>query len=201
MTGALTRALCPAIKDRIARTSTHQLRKGAGFPNVVLTRYENKMRKNFETTKELMGRRVVVFTVPGAFTPTCTSQHLAGFKERVDNILRLGAGKIICIAPDKVDVAHAWNELHGDPRIDIWADNLGELTDKMGLGINLSGDRGLGYGIKRSAMVINALEVEWIEIEDDTASCVKSHAKNVYDYLLKTSLLRRCHHIDTVLPF
>lgn len=189
MTSAIRRAACPSISSRVAKQACHPLKKGDRFPNVILTTYEGSVRKNFYTLQSLMGRRAVVFTVPGAFTPVCTNVHLASFKKDMDRIFQMGAGKIICVAPDKLDVAHAWNVQYGDPRIEMWADNLGELTDALGLGLDLSGDRALGYALKRSAMVINATQVEWIEIEENPDSCVKSHAKNVCDYLQQTSVL------------
>ena len=180
------------ITGRIQIFSKNRLKKDNVFPNVILTRYKKSLdeRENFSTSFELKSRRVVLFTVPGAFTPVCTRQHLAGFKQEAKTILNIkfkkiqdAVQKIICVTPDNVDVSRAWNSLHGSPEIDMWADNLGELADKTGLGVNLSGDRGLGYGFMRSAMVINDGKIEWIEIEDTPASCIRSHANNVISYL------------------
>jgi hypothetical protein len=63
MVCGLTRIPCAAITSRIAKTSGHQLKKGALFPRVLLTKVENNTRQNFWTSDELKGRRVVAFTV------------------------------------------------------------------------------------------------------------------------------------------
>jgi peroxiredoxin len=176
------------ITERVSSNLVNRLVAGSEFPEVTLTRYNSlQARENFSTKAELAGRSVVIFTVPGAYTPTCTSKHLSSFKDNARKILDLGIDKIICICPNNVDVVHAWNAAHGDPSIDMWADNLGELTDKMGLGLNLSGNRGMGYGLVRSAMVVKNRTVEWIQIEDSPANVVASHADSVIKQILSTS--------------
>lgn len=163
----------------------NRIRVDSEFPNVVLTRYNRfNQRENFRTHDELKNRRVVVFTVPGAWTPVCTNKHLPGFKNDANTVLGLNIDNIVCIAPDKVDVVRAWNQVHGDPtKIDMWADNENELTVKMGLGYDMSGGRAQGLGMMRTAFVVNNLKVEWIGIDEDAANCVLSHADNVINYL------------------
>jgi peroxiredoxin len=173
----------PTIDERIEQHLMHRLAVGKKFPDVPLTRYSQaNTRENFFTVGELSGRRVVAFTFPGAFTPTCTGTHLKGVVDNIDQLFTLGFSRVICIVPDKLDVAHQWNLLQGHPKIDMWADNLGELTDKMGLGLNMSGNRGMALGLMRSAMVIDDGIVEWIQIEENAANCGISHANSVIAY-------------------
>ena len=186
----LTRVPDSNITKRVEDNLTNRLKAGSEFPNVTLTRYNSQeKRETFSTQGELQGRTVVIFTVPGAFTPVCTNQHLPSFNAIASKIKAFEIDKIICITPDRLDPAHHWNVLKGDPStIDIWADNEGILTDKMGLGINLSGDRGLGYALQRSAMIVTNGFVQWINVEASTAECKQSHADTVLAYLEKRNV-------------
>lgn len=179
----MVRKPCAQIDARIKENS-NRIKVGDVFPNEILSRYVNVSRENFSTAAQLQGRRVVIFTVPDAFTPTCSGTHLDGYKNSAGKILGLGIDKIICIVPNGVDIAKAWNEIYGSPSIEMWADNLGKLTDKLGLGLNMSGDRGHGYGMQRSAMVVSKGVVEWLGIEEKAANCQISHATSVESYLL-----------------
>ncbi len=181
----------PADQNIINRVNEHKKNRpvaGSAFPDpdpkIFLTRYNKEgLTETFYPAGELKGLRVVMFTVPGAWTKTCTKQHLAGFKEAADKIFKSGIRKIICVCPDKVDVAKAWNDEKGDPRIEMWADNEGKLTDALGFGLNMSGDRAQGMGMVRTAAVINNGNYEWLEIEGDPRECVISHATNVLKHL------------------
>lgn len=181
-----TRPVDPTITDRINDHLKNRPKVGSAFPDqkILLTRYKkDDQRENFYPAEELKGRRAVLFTVPGAWTSTCTKLHLGGFKEAINKFLDLGIDKVICICTDKIDVAKAWNDEKGDPRIEIWADNEGKLTDALGSGLNMSGDRAQGMGMIRSTAVLNNGTYEWLEIEDSPAQCVLSHATTVLKYL------------------
>lgn len=180
-----------SIASRVQAHKDNQLKVGSAFPNSPLTKYKDREmtqahRVNFSTHDVLIGKRVALFTVPGAWTPTCTKSHLAGFKENAAKILGLEIDKIICLTPDKVDTTHEWNLAKGDfEKIEMWADDTGKITDAIGLGLDMSGDRAQGMGLRRSVMVINNLFVEMIEIEKEAGNCQLSHAKNLIAYLSK----------------
>lgn len=185
MAAPLARPKCPHITARVETHAPNRLRVNRAFPDMVLTRYNpnTRSRENFSTAQELRGRRVVVFTVPGAFTPVCTTVHLGGFKKSAERILRLGIHQIVCLTADNADVAHAWNIIHGSALINMWPDPLGRLIDEIGLGVNLSGDRGLAYAFQRSAMVINDRKVEWLAVEENPADSEHTDADAVCAYL------------------
>jgi peroxiredoxin len=184
----ITRESSPLIAKWLEDSKNNQIHVGSLVPNVTLTRYNKNTppaRENFRTGDLLEKHHTIVFfTTPRAFTPTCTGEHLAGFKEAAQKILDLGVHKIICIVPNGVDEATAWNKLYGDPeRIDIWADNEYELTLGMGLGLDMSGNRGEGLGVKRTAFIVNQGVIVWLQIEESAANCSISHATSVINYL------------------
>lgn len=183
----LTRTPNTEIDRRVqANRGNRDTLLGSLFPNVILTRYNAEgNRENFSTQAELLGKRCVIFFIPGAWTPVCTKQHLSGYVEYADKLKALGIDKIICATADYIDAATEWNKIKGDPnKIEIWADNEQELTDKTGLGYNNTGNRGQGYAFERVAMIVENATVKFFEIEDNRAACVKSHADAIYKKLL-----------------
>ncbi len=107
------------------------------------------------STDELFGKgRSVVFAVPGAFTPTCSAQHLPGFIEQADALKAKGIDRIVCMAVNDVFVMKAWGESSntGDS-ITMAADGNGEFTEALGLGMDASAF-GMGKRSQRFALVI-----------------------------------------------
>ena len=118
------------------------------------------------TTEELFrGKRVVLFAVPGAFTPTCSAKHLPGFVQNADAIRQKGVDSIVCLAVNDAFVMGAWgkDQKVGD-KVVMAADGNGEFT--RALGLELDGTRfGMGSRSQRFAMVaqdgvVKALHVE-----------------------------------------
>ena len=118
------------------------------------------------TTEELLGSgRVVLFSVPGAFTPTCDARHLPGFVEREAEIKARGVDRIVCIAVNDVFVMNAWGKASnvGD-RIVMAADGNGDFTRALGLELDASGYH-MGTRGKRFAMVIEDGVVRSVHVE------------------------------------
>lgn len=100
------------------------------------------------------GRRVALFGVPGAFTPTCSNQHLPGFVERARELAGVGVEAIACLAVNDAWVMDAWAKSHGvGDRIAMLADGNGELVRALGLESDFSG-AGLGVRCRRFAAVV-----------------------------------------------
>ena len=98
------------------------------------------------------GRKVVLFSVPGAFTPTCSAYHLPGFVELAAEIRDKGVEAIGCMAVNDVFVMHAWGKSAGADDIDMLADGNGEFT--RALGLQLDGTAfGMGQRSQRFALV------------------------------------------------
>ncbi|MGD8929952.1 MAG: peroxiredoxin, partial [Lysobacterales bacterium] len=98
------------------------------------------------------GKKVVLFSVPGAFTPTCSARHLPGFVERAEEILGRGVDTIACMAVNDVFVMDAWGKSAGADRILMLADGNGEFTRSLGLELDATGF-GMGQRSQRFALI------------------------------------------------
>jgi peroxiredoxin len=101
------------------------------------------------------GKKVVLFSVPGAFTPTCSAKHLPGFVANAAALKAKGVDTIACIAVNDVFVMDAWgkNQTVGD-QVMMLADGNGDYTDALGLGLDASGF-GMGQRGQRFAIVVD----------------------------------------------
>jgi len=111
------------------------------------------------------GKRVALFAVPGAFTPTCSAKHLPGFKERAAEFKAAGVDSIACTAVNDVFVMHAWGKDQGvDGEMLMLADGNGEFAKATGLELDGTGF-GMGSRSQRYAMVVNDGVVESVHVE------------------------------------
>ena len=118
------------------------------------------------TTDELFtGKKVVLFAVPGAFTPTCSKQHLPGFVAQADAIRAKGVDDIICLSVNDAFVMGAWGKEHGtDGKVRMVADGNGDLSKALGLDFDGSG---IGFGLRcqRFAAVVDNGVVTKLAVE------------------------------------
>ena len=126
-------------------------------------------------TAELLGSgTVVLFGVPGAFTPTCSDHHLPGFVIRADDIKAKGVDRIYCVSVNDAFVMGAWgkaNEVDGN--VDLIADGSATFTKELGLDVDLTGG-GLGVRSKRYAMVVKDGVVSNLAVEETLGLDVSS---------------------------
>jgi peroxiredoxin len=127
------------------------------------------------TSTEVLGTgKVVLFAVPGAFTPTCSDHHLPGFVMRADEIKAKGADKIVCVSVNDPFVMSAWgNDQSVGRSIVMLADGNGEFTEAMGLTMDGSGF-GLGSRSQRYAAIIEDGVVIWLAVEPGAGLAVSS---------------------------
>ncbi len=127
------------------------------------------------TTSELFtGKKVVIFAVPGAFTPTCSAKHLPGFVEKADAIRSKGVDEIICTSVNDAFVMDAWGKDRGvGDKVTLIADGNGDLAKALGL--DFSGAE-IGFGIRsqRYAAIIDDGVVTHLAIEKPMAFEVSS---------------------------
>lgn len=124
------------------------------------------------------GKKVVLFSVPGAFTPTCSKDHLPGFIGQADALKAKGVDAIACMAVNDVFVMDAWGKQSGaEGKVAMLADGSGAYAKALGLELDLS-DRGLGVRSMRFALVIDDKRVTQAFIEEGGAFEVSS-AENV----------------------
>lgn len=118
------------------------------------------------TTQELFGgKKVVVFAVPGAYTPTCSEAHLPGFVANADKIKQKGIDSIICVSVNDAFVMHSWGKDKNAEEITMVGDGNGEFTRKLGLEMDASGF-GLGTRSQRYAMVVEDGVVKKLAVEE-----------------------------------
>ena len=125
---------------------------GDRIPDSVLTQMSEQGPQPVSTADYFSGRKIVLFSVPGAFTPTCSAQHLPGFVEHVADFSDKGIDAIACMAVNDVFVMHAWGESADAGGIDMLADGNGEFAAALGLDMDASAF-GMGQRSQRFALV------------------------------------------------
>jgi thioredoxin-dependent peroxiredoxin len=127
----------------------------------------NPFRWQDMTTQDIFGgKRVVVFSLPGAFTPTCSTSHLPRYEELYDEFVALGVDQIICISVNDAFVMFQWGKNIGADRVFLLPDGNGEFTRKMGMLVDKAN---LGFGMRswRYSMVVNDGAIEKMFIESE----------------------------------
>ena len=110
-------------------------------------------------------KRVVLFALPGAFTPTCSARHLPGYLERSEEILSKGVDSIACLSVNDAYVMDAWRKDQGiEDEIEMLADGAGLFTSAIGLELDLS-KRGYGTRSARYAMIVKDAVVTHLNVE------------------------------------
>lgn len=129
------------------------------------------------------GRRIALFAVPGAFTPTCHKSHLPGFLAKVSELRSKGIDAIAVTAVNDVWTLDAWLDASkAKGQIDALADGSGHFAKALGLDLDLS-EHGLGLRSKRYSMIVNAGKVERLNIEENPGVAETSSAATLLSQL------------------
>jgi peroxiredoxin len=149
---------------------------GDRLPAVNLKQLTAEGIKDVSTAELTRGRKVVLFAVPGAFTPTCSEKHLPGFLDQAEAIKAKGVDAIVCVAVNDPFVLSAWEKARNvNGRVQILSDGNAEFARALGLDFDGSGF-GLGTRSKRYAMIIEDGTVKTLLIEDAPPQAEKSSA-------------------------
>ncbi|MEL6162472.1 MAG: peroxiredoxin [Cyanobacteria bacterium J06628_3] len=142
------------------------IKVGDKIPSVSLKHMEESGAKEISTDELFKGKKVLLFAVPGAFTPACSNQHLPGYIQNAEQIKAKGVDMIACISVNDVFVMDAWGKSQnaGD-KVLMLADGDGEFAKAAGLELDLNG-KGLGMRSQRYAMVVEDGVVKGLELED-----------------------------------
>ena len=156
---------------------------GETLPDVTFkTRTEDGV-KDATTADVFGGRKVVLFGVPGAFTPTCSNNHLPGYLENHDAILARGVDTIAVVAVNDVHVMTAWARFTGgEGKILFLADGSGDFVKAVGLDTDLSAN-GLGLRSRRFSMIVEDKVVKTLNIEETPGKAVTSGAAAILEQL------------------
>ncbi len=110
--------------------------------------------KDLSTDEIFKGKKVVVFSLPGAFTPTCSTSHLPRYEELFDEFKAQGVDQIICLSVNDAFVMFQWGKSQGAENVFLLPDGSGEFTRKMGMLVNKDN---LGFGMRswRYSMLVD----------------------------------------------
>lgn len=129
----------------------------------------NPYRWEDKCTDDLFaGKRVVVFSLPGAFTPTCSSNHLPRYEALFEEFKAQGVDSIICVSVNDAFVMFQWGKQIGNENVALLPDGNGEFTRKMGMLVDKSN---VGFGMRswRYSMLVNDRKIEKMFVEPDFA--------------------------------
>ena len=139
--------------------------KGDTIPDVALTRASADGPEKVQTRDFFAGRKVALFAVPGAFTPTCSAKHLPGYVEKADDLKAQGVDEIACVSVNDAFVMNSWNKDAGSQDITMLADGNGEFTEAVGLSVDMSG-YGMGKRSQRYSMIVEDGVVSELNVEE-----------------------------------
>ena len=125
------------------------------------------------TSDIFKGKKIVVFSLPGAFTPTCSSAHLPGYEEKYEEFRKLGVDEVYCLSVNDAFVMYQWAKNLGAKNVKILPDGSGEFTRKMGM---LVSKDNLGYGMRswRYSMYVEDGNIQAMFIEPGLSdNCVE----------------------------
>ena len=150
------------------------VQKGDLVPDATLGHMGANGPEGLDTKTLFTGKKVVLFSVPGAFTPTCSAKHLPGFIQHADEFLSKGADLIICTAVNDVFVMDAWGKAQGaGDKVMMLADGNGDFVNALGLGLDGSGF-GMGQRGQRFSMIVDDGKVTELNVEEPGAFHVSS---------------------------
>ena len=141
------------------------IKAGDTLPDVKLKEMGEGGPKDVSLAELTKGKKVVIFAVPGAFTPTCSMKHLPGFVESNDAIRKKGVDEVVCVSVNDAFVMGAWGTSSGATgKVRMLADGNGEFTKAVGLALDASGF-GMGQRSQRYAMIVKDGRVQEVLVE------------------------------------
>lgn len=146
---------------------------GSELPDVTLFRATSDGPEAVNSKEFFAGRKVVLFAVPGAYTPTCSAKHLPGFVAKSDEIKDKGVDEIVCLASNDAFVLQAWATSEKAEGITMLSDGDLAFVDATGLELDLTG-RGLGKRANRFAMIVENGKITDLAVEEPGAFEVSS---------------------------
>jgi peroxiredoxin len=147
---------------------------GDKIPSATLRRKDESGITQIKTDELFKGKKVVVFSVPGAFTPTCSAKHLPGFVTNADSIKKKGVDEIVCVAVNDAFVMDAWGKAQNTAgKVMMLADGNAEFAKAIGLDFDASGP-GLGVRSQRFSMLVEDGVVKKLNVEKPGAFEVSS---------------------------
>ena len=167
--------------------------EGYQIPQVEFVFRESGEFVNRTSSELFNGKKVIIFSLPGAFTPTCSAYQLPGFEEKYDEFKSFGIDEIYCISVNDGFVMNAWAQDQNIAKVKLIPDGNAYFTRSMGMLVNKSN---LGFGERswRYVAVVNNGIIEKLFVEEgqrdnaDTDPYEATKPENVYNYIKSTVL-------------
>ena len=159
-------------------------REGQRVPEVTFRTRKDHEWVNVKSSDLFAGKTVVVFSLPGAFTPTCSSSHVPRYNQLAPVFKKHGVDEIVCISVNDTFVMNEWKETQNADRISFIPDGNGEFTEGMGMLVNKD-DLGFGKRSWRYSMLVKDGVIEKMFIEPEKAGdpFENSDADTMLDYI------------------
>lgn len=141
-------------------------KEGQSIPEVIVPIRDGNEWKQLNTKELFAGKKVVVFSLPGAFTPTCSASHVPRYNQLAPDFKAAGVDEIVCVSVNDTFVMNAWKEQQSAHQITFLPDGTGAFTDGMGMLVDKSA---IGFGKRswRYSMLVNDGVVEKMFIEPE----------------------------------
>jgi peroxiredoxin len=150
------------------------IKVGDKVPSATLMQMKGGSPQPVKTEDIFSGKKVVLFALPGAFTPTCSAKHLPGFVQHADDLKNKGVDSVACLSVNDAFVMGAWGDQQkaGD-KVMMLADGNGDFTKALGLEMDAS-RFGMGKRSQRYSMVVDNGVVKELNVEEPGAFSVSS---------------------------
>jgi peroxiredoxin len=159
------------------------VKAGDKMPDAQLMHMSDAGPAPIATSELFDGKTVAMFALPGAFTPTCSNQHLPGFIEKSEELRAAGVDTIVCLSVNDAFVMGAWGQQQGATgKVMMVGDGNAELTEKLGLTMDGSGF-GMGKRSLRYSMIVRDGTIESLNVEGNPGQAVDSGAENLLSQL------------------
>ena len=147
---------------------------GDRVPSATLLKATAEGPEPVETDAFFAGRKVALFSVPGAFTPTCSARHLPGFVDRAEELKGKGVDEIACVAVNDAFVLQAWAQQSGaEDKVTMLSDGNGDFSKSLGLTMDAS-KFGMGTRGQRWSAIVDDGVVRELKVEEPGAFSVSS---------------------------
>ncbi|AOE49621.1 peroxiredoxin [Kangiella sediminilitoris] len=156
------------------------IKVGDKLPNVTVKVMTDDGPKDIQTDEIFADKKVVMFAVPGAFTPTCSAAHLPGFVVNYDKLKEKGVDTVACMAVNDAFVMDAWGKSQNADNIMMVADGNADFSEALGLEMDATG---FGMGVRSKRFALVAEDGKVTELEIDEKGFEKSSAENILSKL------------------
>jgi peroxiredoxin len=140
------------------------IKVGDKLPDVKLVKATENGPEAVQSSDYFAGKKVALFSVPGAFTPTCSAKHLPGYVDKAEDLKAKGVDEIVATSVNDAFVLGAWNKSAGSEDITMLADGNGDFAEALGLTMDGSGF-GLGKRGQRFSMIVDDGVVKELNVE------------------------------------